>query len=200
MPTEVFPQMAPLWKLLASIATDVALPTIYTTWANSTKAERRVAFLRVLEMRAHSADAACLVLPIATKELYEMVLQAQVAPHAHQVNDLTAGISPFTCGFMVGERGSPVPVHVERYDLLLQGLIALTVVEQEQFCTKEVPLPMTTYHCGAMLQGTSIVLDVIQGVNHPHAIAYHHFCTREWKEMVTILELSGLAAEGNILP
>lgn len=201
LPGDVFPLTAPLWRLLAGVADDESLPYLYHSWSNSTKAERRVAFGRLLEDRARDPDAAGITPPIATKELFEMVLQAKVAPHVHQVNDLTAGVSPFTCGFLVGQQGSPVQVRVERYDLSLQGLIAPTVAEQGTFSTREVPLPVSTYQCGTMLQATSMVVDVIQGVGHPHARALQAFCTQEWPEMLAMLEQSGVAARsGNILP
>lgn len=200
-PGAAFPLTAPLWRLLAGVADDDGLPELYHAWANSSKAERRVALSRLLEDRARDPSSAGITPPVATKELYEMVLQGKVAPHVHQVNDLTAGVSPFTCGFLVGQQGSPVQVRVERYDLALQGLIAPTVAEQETFRTREVPLPASTYQCGTMLQATSMVVDVIQGVMHPHSRALRNFCMQDWPEMLAMLEQSGVAARaGNILP
>ena len=58
----------------------LGLPDVYHQWANSAKAERRITFSRCLEACARALDAATITPPIATKELFEMVLQEWVAP------------------------------------------------------------------------------------------------------------------------
>lgn len=107
-PSEAFPLTAPLWRALAGVGDDAALPPIYQLWASSTKSERRPALQQALDVRAREPDAATINPPIASKELFEMILQGNVGMHIHQINDLSAGLSPFTCGHFIGDRGAAV--------------------------------------------------------------------------------------------
>ena len=76
-----------------------------------------------------------------------MVLYGCVGPHVHQLNDLTVGLSPFTCGFFVGQKGSPVATRVKRYDSAMAGVAAPTIAEQDEFRTKEVPFHLSGEEC-----------------------------------------------------
>ena len=49
---------------------------MYALWANTTKAERQVALQSALEEHVNTSLAACRITPLASKELYEIVLQA----------------------------------------------------------------------------------------------------------------------------
>ena len=53
-PSEAFPQTAVLWRRYCGVTTDVQLPSVYHTWANSTKAERQVALQAALDERVNS--------------------------------------------------------------------------------------------------------------------------------------------------
>lgn len=76
-----------------------------------------------------------------------------------------------------------------------------TVAEQDSFRTRDVPLPVTSYHCGSMIHGMSVVVDVVQGAAHPHATALRQFCGTDWRHIVAVLEQSSvLLVEGNVLP
>lgn len=200
-PSEVFPLMVPIWRWVAGVAIDAALSQIYQLWGASSKSERWAALQRCLEARTREPDAATLTPLLTSKELYELILHCNLGTHIQQVNNLSAGILPFTCSHFIGEKGVAVQVRAEQYDLALAGLLMPTVAEQETFRTKDVPLPATTYHCGAMVQGMSVALDVIQGVNHPNATALCQFCHSNWQHIMAVLEQSSaFLAEGNILP
>ena len=114
-PSEAFPQMAVLWRWYCGITVDAQLPALYHTWANSTKAERRVALQAAMDERVNSRLGASRVTPLATKELYELLFQARLASHIHEVEDLTKGVSLFTCGYQVGERDQDVAVRAYRF-------------------------------------------------------------------------------------
>ena len=109
-PSEAFPQMAVLWQCYCGVTTDAQLPSLYHTWANSTKAERRVTLQVALDECVNSRLGASRVTPLATKELYELLFPARLASHVHEAEDLTKGASPFTCGYQVGERDQDVAV------------------------------------------------------------------------------------------
>ena len=96
--TSAFPQFATIWRRNLGVADDGGLPHIYHLWANSTKAERRIALQTAFNERVESGLSASHTMPLATKELYEMVVQGQLTSHLFEGEDLSKGLSPFTCG------------------------------------------------------------------------------------------------------
>ena len=142
-PSATFPQTAARWRTYCLAAGDDDLPPIYTIWANATKAERRVALQSALEERVNTGLAAGRITPLASKELYEIVLQGRFAASYHEVDDLTKGLQPFTCGFQSTERDHDVATRATQFDQMMAGLVAPSLAEQETFRTKEVPLPST---------------------------------------------------------
>ena len=114
VPSEVFPLVHTRWMSIAGVADEELLPNIFQQWSNCTKAERRPALQAAFDQRAAESNAATNLSPIATKEVYEMVLQGRVGPQVHQLSDLTVGVSPFTCGFFVGQKDTPVAIRTEQ--------------------------------------------------------------------------------------
>ena len=74
-PTSAFPQFATIWRCNLGVADDRGLPHIYHLWANSTKAERHTALQTAFNEQVESGLSASRTMPLATKELYEMVVQ-----------------------------------------------------------------------------------------------------------------------------
>ena len=180
MPSATLPQMAVHWHTYCLAMGDDGLPPIYTIWANATKAERRVALQSTLEERVNTGLATGRITLLASKELYEIVLQGRFAAIYHEVDDLTKGLQPFTSGFQSTERDCDVASQASQFDPMMVGLIALSLAEQETFRMKEVPLPSTVYQLGTQLGCTSVVFDVVLGPIHPLAQDLHSFCLNEW--------------------
>ena len=172
--------MAARWRTFCLAMGDDSLPPIYAIWANATKSERRVALQSALEERVNTGLAACRITPLASKELYEIVLQGHFAAGYHEVDDLTKGLQPFTCGFQSTERDRDVASRASQFDQMMAGLVAPSLAEQETFRTKEVPLPSMVYQLGMQLGCTSIVFDVVLGPIHPLAQDLRSFCLNEW--------------------
>jgi hypothetical protein len=189
LPSEAFPMTVPRWMLFAGVHSERDLPDIYGRFAACNKSERRVALADALEQRAHDASAATAIAPVATKELYEMILQGKLAPPSHEMDDLTLGIHPFSCGYSFGQQGTTVQARAQRYDLMMAGLTAPTLAEQDTFSTKEVPIPKSPYTGGLMIKSCSVVLDVVQGPGAPLASSYRSFCARQWPEIEALLIL-----------
>ena len=189
-PSATFPQTAACWRTYCLASGDDGLPPIYTIWANATKAERRVALQSALEERVHTGLAASRISPLASKELYEIVLQGRFAASYHEVDDLTKGLQPFTCGFQSTERDRDVASRASQFDQMMAGLVAPSLAEQETFRTKEVPLPSTVYQLGTQLGCTSVVFDVVLGPIHPLAQDLRSFCLNEWPLVEAALSTS----------
>ena len=108
-PMSAFPQFTTIWRRNLGVADNGGLPHIYHLWANSTNAAWRTALQTPLNERLQSGLSASHTTPLAAKELYEMVLQGQLASHLFEGEALSKGLSPFTCGFQVnvGEPSRP---------------------------------------------------------------------------------------------
>ena len=145
---DAFPQMAAHWRTYCLATGDDGLPPIYTIWANTTKAERRVALQSALEECVNTGLAAGRIIPLASKELYEIVLQGCFAVSYHEVDDLTKGLQPFTCSFQSMEWDRDIASRASQFNQMMAGLVTPSLAEQETFWTKEVPLPSTVYQLG----------------------------------------------------
>ena len=190
-PTSAFPQFATIWRRNLGVADDGGLPHIYHLWANSTKAERRIALQTAFNERVESGLSASRTTPLATKELYEMVVQGQLASHLFEGEDLSKGLSPFTCGFQVGDRDTAISARALRFDQMQMGHTAPTLAEQDTLRTKEVPVPQSIYELGTQLACTSVVLDVVLGDTSPLATTLRNFCIAEWPLMEASLHAMG---------
>ena len=162
---------------------DAQLLALYHTWANSTKAERRVVLQALLDECVNSGLGASRVTPLATKELYELLFQARLASHTHEAEDLTKGVSPFTCRYQVRERDQDVAVRAHHFDQMLLGHTNPTLAEQETLRMKDLPLPLTIYQFTMQLGCFSTVLDVVLGESHPAAVTLRNFCLTEWPNL-----------------
>ena len=115
-PSATFPQTAAHWRTYCLASGDDGLPPIYTIWANATKAECRVALQSALEERVTAGLAASRITPMASKELYKIVLQGRFAASYHEVDDLMKEQQPFTCGFQSTERDRDEASRASQFD------------------------------------------------------------------------------------
>ena len=115
-----------------------------------------------------------------SKELYEIILQGRFAVGYHEVDDLTKGLQPFTCGFQSTYQDRDVAIRATQFNQMMAGLVAPSLAEQETFQMKEVPLPSIVYQLGMQLGCTSMVFDIVLGPIHPLAQDLHLFCLNEW--------------------
>ena len=120
-----------------------------------------------------------------------MVVQGQLASHLFEGEDLSKGLSPFTCGFQVGERDTAISARALRFDQMQLGHTAPTLAEQDTLCTKEVPVPQSIYKLGTQLACTSVVLDVVLGDVSPLATMLSNICITEWPLMEASLHAMG---------
>ena len=127
-----------------------------------------------------------------------MVFEGQVAAPAFQTNLLTKGLSPFTCGFYLSNENLVIQERMSLYDHVMQNGTQPTLADNAAFATTEVPIPVMPYQLTAMLEATSVILDVIQGQNHQHAIAFRRFVTQDARLIARNCSFSGTGAE--ILP
>ena len=184
-------QFATIWRHNLGVADDRGLPHIYHVWANSTKAERHTGLQTAFNEQVESGLSASRTMPLATKELYEMVVQGQLTSHLFEGEDLSKGFSPFTCGFQVGERDTAISARALCFDQMQLGHTAPTLADQDTLHTKEVPVPQSIYELGTQLACMNVVLDVVLGDTSPLATTLHNFCIAEWPLMEASLHAMG---------
>ncbi|KAL7578637.1 hypothetical protein ACA910_009782 [Epithemia clementina (nom. ined.)] len=176
-----------------SVLSETDLPPIYQLLANADKAEHITLLRNAVRERARSAGAAPTnaIAPVVSKEVKDMVLSCQYGVPTHEIHDLKVELQPFSVGFFLGdELGRIVESRAANYELMMAGHTAPTVEEQATFSTKEVRIPTDPFVCGIMLATTSILVDVVQGIHHPFAIAFRSFCTLQWPSLATSLMLA----------
>lgn len=201
-PSDKFPWASRRFLLLSGVEDERDLPPVYAALANATKQERRLCLQEFVEERRQDPTSAGAGRVLVTKELHDMVVSGQVGDEL-QLDDLTAGLQPFTCGFGTGPTTSTVQARVDAFDTSMAGNALPTMAEQLHFRTKEVVLPADPFLFQHMLNATSVCVDVVQGTTHPHAQALRNFVTRDVPRI--IMDVNGLEAAdrermGNIYP
>ena len=120
-----------------------------------------------------------------------MVVQGQLASHLFEGEDLSKGLSPFTCGFQVGERDTAISSRALCFHQMQLGHTAPTLTEQDTLRTKEAPVTQSIYELGTQVACTSVVLDVVLGDDSPLATTIRNFCIAEWPLMEASLHAMG---------
>ena len=193
-PAAIYPHAVRYMRRLAGVAEDGSrdgdLPELAHELANSKTSEKRACLQNRLTFRSSETGAASSVAPIATKEMLFMYENGvAVAPTLHQLDDLLAGLSAFTCGWRPGtEQGEIIRQRQLDYDNQQSGGTQVTLAEQRALSTKEVHLPVGNWEATQMLKGLSIVLDEFQGAGHPHARGFREFLVGPWQEIVHAVE------------
>lgn len=72
------------------------LPPLYHNWAAALHREWRQTFEAALDPRSRMLEAATNLGPLASKELFKLVLAGCFHPNIQKTNNLTTRISPFT--------------------------------------------------------------------------------------------------------
>jgi hypothetical protein len=181
------------WMRFSGVTDEADLPPLYADLANADKAEHLSVLRNHLKQRVRQHGAATEQMPVASKELLEIVKQAKFSCEPHELNDLTLGLQPFGVGLFVGDSLSKTAqARADGYELMLQGSVNPTLSEQATFSTKEVRIPQDLFSTEMMICTLSIILDVLQGPAAPLAQSYRHFCIRSWKVIATTLHIEGM--------
>lgn len=69
----------------------------------------------------------------------------------------------------------------------MEGELHPTVTEHVMLTTTEVRFPERDWTAREMTRATSVVLDVVQGVRHPHAIAFRKFANAGYDRIINAL-------------
>jgi hypothetical protein len=197
-PSEVYPGTTVLCLMLvAGVEDDGNLPPVYQRLANVPKREStRDVVQGLVLIRCREPASATRQSVLLTKEVFEMTKTAQFGAQPF-CDDLTASINPFTGGFGRGPQTKHIRVRTEAFDSMARGDTRPTMAEQSLFQTKEVVLPDESYLFQQMIRATSVIIDVIQGTEHPHSVRFREFATDDIEEFFNIFrDMSGDDAGG----
>jgi hypothetical protein len=202
-PAIVFPHTHLVWMRYCRVNNPDQLPNLYHSWASAPNKERRQTFEATLEERCRNPHAATNLGPLASKELFELVMTGRFCPSIQETNDLSKGISPFTCGFQRGSR-DPASIaattRINSFDLMQSGSTAPTLAEQAYLTSSEVVFPNSIHATARQLNNTSIVLDVVLGEDHLLAVDYRKFCKEYWPTIEAYLYANDPSSSHQILP
>jgi hypothetical protein len=181
------------WMRFCGVGDETLLPDLYGEIANHDKGEHLSLLRTQLKLRVRQVGAATKQVPVASKELLEMIRTANYFCEPHELNDLTLGLQPFSVGLFVGDSLSKTTqARAAGYEQMMQGTVNPTLAEQATFVTKEVRIPQDIFTTKMMLCTLSIILDVVQGPTAELATAYRNFCKHSWDEIAVKLHVQSV--------
>lgn len=199
---EKFPYSLRYYLRIAGVSDQVDLPPVYSELAQANKNDKRLVVQRCVAARLEEPDATGPGVPIVTKTLLDAIVSSELGSES-AIDDLTQGIHPFTCGHVQGPDGEKVQAMATALDRVMEGEVAPTVTEHVLLTATEVRFPERDWTAREMVRATSVVLDVIQGVRHPHAIAFRKFASVGYDKIINAINnMSGKDREkwGNVHP
>jgi hypothetical protein len=202
LPSERFMFAHRKWLIIAGVDAEEDLPQIYHDLANVLKGDLRPCLQGHLDERASQEGAATPIKTLVTVNCYEAVKMGDLGRH-HDIDDLTAGIQPFSCGYDAGPKTATIAAAIQGFDLMQSGSVNPTMSEQQEFMTKTVRFPRDPFEFTQMLGSTSLFLDVLQGTHHPHAYEFRTFVRRDVPEILSSMSNMDTATAdmwGNIYP
>jgi hypothetical protein len=150
------------------------LPKFYHDLANAAKGEQRLCLQDHLDARALADNAASATKVLATVACFEAIKSASFG-RLLSLDDLSAGIQPFACGFDAAPVHSSVAETIATFDLMQSGQVLPSLPEQMVITAMTAHFPRDGLEFQQMLGTTSLFLDVIQGEGHPHATNFRRF-------------------------
>ena len=192
--SKVYPHTVRYYRRLSGCPEDGSgdrdLPELYKELANAKSSEKRTCIQQRLTLRASEAGSASNIAPVITKEVLAMIEQGvTMAPTIFQLEDLTAGLNPFTCGWFQGTtKGDKVYERQVDFDNQQSGDTTITLAESRLLATKDVHFPTTTWEATQMLNGISLVLDEVHGAGHDHARLFRVFLANQWPDVTHSVE------------
>lgn len=183
---EKFPYSLKYYLRIAGVSDQVDLPPLYPELAKAHKGDKRLVVQRLLAARVEDPDAMGPGVPIVTKALLDTIVSGELGTES-AIDDLTQGLHPFTCGHIQGSDGEKVQALASAYDGVMDGELHPTVTEHVMLTTTEVRFPERDWTAREMIRATSVVLDVVQGVRHPHAIAFRKFANSGYDRIINAL-------------
>ena len=188
LPSHTFVGITPLWLMYSEATSEATLPPLYHTWANATKAERRILFARAVQERCLQPGAATSIPPVVSKELFNMVRNAEFAPSIFEIDDLMKGLQPFVCAFVTPHHRATLQDKAARYDSLMGADYTPTMVEERSLATTNAPIPTDAKTAKLTLDSFSVVLDVVLGPAHRLSTAIREQLLRtHWYQIEALL-------------
>jgi hypothetical protein len=174
LPSEKFQFAHRKWLLVAGVSEEQDLPGIYHDLANAAKGELRLCLQDHLDARAQEEDAASATKVLATVACFEAIKAGNFG-RLVSLDDLSAGIQPFACGFDAAPAHASVAATIAAFDMMAASQVQASLPEHRELAAKTAHFPRDGLEFQQMLGTTSLFLDVLQGNQHPHAKAFRRF-------------------------
>lgn len=199
---EKFPYSVRYYLRIAGVGDPVDLPPVYAELAKANKNDKRLVLQRMVADRLEQPGATGPGVPIITKNLTDMIVSGELGTES-AIDDLTQGLHPYTCGHVQGPDGEKIQAMAVAFDRVMDGELTPTVTEHILLTSTEVRFPDRDWTAREMIRATSVVLDVVQGVRHPHARAFQEFADKGYEKIITAINnmaAADRAKYGNVHP
>lgn len=172
--TEKFPCAVAHFKRLAGVSDPRDLPPVHTELAKATKADKRLAVQQQVRLRVEERDALGPGIPMVTKTLVDTISNGEPGSET-TTDDLTVGTHPYTCGHVQGPDCAKAQAVASACDKVMEGELNPSVPEHVMLTSTDARFPTSDWTARQMMRATSVILDVAQGDQHPHAVAFRRF-------------------------
>jgi hypothetical protein len=174
LPSEKFQFAHRKWMLVAGVSDEQDLPRVYHDFANAAKGELRLCLQDHLDSRAQEEDAASATKVLATVACFEAIKAGDFG-RLVSLDDLSAGIQPFACGYDAAPAHASVAATIAAFDMMAASQVQASLPEHRELAAKTAHFPQDGLEFQQMLGTTSLFVDVLQGDQHPHAKAFRRF-------------------------
>ena len=161
--SEKYPEASEGLRRICEVATDAELPPFWAVFASCNKKEGLFALQQALDLRGSHAGSAGQV-PIASPVLFERI--SNFSFHLRNVDDLTAGLSPFLMCAGVSTEANTARNNAVVYQMMYSGAAAPAIDQLCPLITAAPHMPTSMLSLLISLQGYSVLLDVLLGANH----------------------------------
>ena len=115
------------------------------------------------------------------------------------MENLTAGLSPFLVCTGLSQDAAAARDQSVVYQLVHAGSAAPTLDQLRQLVTSAPSMPRSMLGLMVTFQSHSVLIDVLFGVNHRHAVAYRNWL-REWEQVMLDVEVHFEGQIGTVIP
>jgi tRNA threonylcarbamoyladenosine modification (KEOPS) complex Pcc1 subunit len=184
--SEKFPEASGGLRLLCEVTCDEALPPFWTTYATLGKKEGFFALGQALDARAEHAGSMGHA-PMVTPQLYERI--SNFAFGSRNVDDLTAGLSPFLMTSGLGADAQSQRQNATVYQMMYAGAAAPAIEQVLPLLSSAPAMPASMLAMQISLKNYSVLLDVVLGVNHRVSADFRRF-VHSWDRVTLEVEAS----------
>ena len=181
---EKYPEATDGLCRICEVTTHLELPPFWAVFASCNKKEGLFALQQALDLRGSQSGSVGQV-PVASPVLFERI--SNFAFHSRNVDDLTSGLSPFLMCAGLGNEANMARNNASVYQMMYSGEAAPAIDQLLPLITAAPHMPWSMLGLLISLQGYSVLLDVLLGINHRVSVDFRAFLL-SWQSLMLDVE------------